>query len=104
MGAIMEYVGDECTRFIDNGWKLDNLFRRGMVKIRHEFGFDEPHPRHGRVPTEKSLPYAMHVLEEVILPIHCAFFMHHILKHPLMLFARMIPKTLFNSYYTMWRK
>ena len=49
-------------------------FIRKMVKIRHEFGFDEPHPRHGRVCVEQALEYAMHVLDVIVLPLHFSFF------------------------------
>ena len=45
-----------------------------MVKVRHEFGFDEPHPRHGRVCVEESLEYAVHVLNVLVLPLHFSFF------------------------------
>ena len=55
-----------CEKFVQN-----------MVKVRHEFGFDEPHPRHGRVNTEQALSYALHVMDTVILPIHVAFFHSH---------------------------
>jgi len=56
-------------------WILDECFARDMVKIRHEFGFDEPHPRHGRVPVELSLTYAINILNSFILPLHSAFFL-----------------------------
>lgn len=52
-----------CDEFIDN-----------MVKIRKEFGFDEPHPRHGRVCVENALEYAMHVLDTAVLPMQSIFF------------------------------
>ncbi|KAL7547502.1 hypothetical protein ACHAWF_010796 [Thalassiosira exigua] len=45
-----------------------------MTKIRHEFGFNEPHPRHGRVPSDECLGYAMMILRDVILPIQGLFF------------------------------
>jgi hypothetical protein len=50
-------------------------FPTTMTKIRHEFGFDEPHPRHGRVPTEECLEYAMMILHDVVIPIQRYFFM-----------------------------
>ena len=56
-------------------WILDECFARDMVKIRHEFGFDEPHPRHGRVPVELSLTYAINILNSFILPFHSAFYL-----------------------------
>jgi len=45
-----------------------------MTKIRHEFGFDEPHPRHGRVRTNECLDYAKMILYDVILPLQSSFF------------------------------
>jgi Choline/ethanolamine kinase. len=45
-----------------------------MVKVRREFGFDEPHPRHGRVCVDHALEYAMHVLNDIIIPMHTVFF------------------------------
>ncbi|KAL3798699.1 hypothetical protein HJC23_004450 [Cyclotella cryptica] len=45
-----------------------------MVKERHEFGFDEPHPRHGRVPTEECLAYVKMVLRDVVFPLQRYFF------------------------------
>jgi thiamine kinase-like enzyme len=45
-----------------------------MIKTRHEFGFEEPHPRHGRVPQEHSLDYALQVLKNIIIPLHSHFF------------------------------
>lgn len=45
-----------------------------MTKIRHEFGFDEPHPRHGRVPIDECSEYAHMILRDVVLPIQFSFF------------------------------
>lgn len=59
--AVLEYIPTEMAY---NGW-ID-----GMVKVRHEFGFDEPHPRWGRVPVEQSLSYALVILAQVVLPLH----------------------------------
>jgi hypothetical protein len=50
-------------------------FPSTMVKIRHEFGFDEPHPRHGRVRTDECLDYAMMILRDVVMPIQSYFFL-----------------------------
>ena len=52
---------------------FDESWCQSMVKLRHEFGFDEPHPRWGRVPENKALTYALQVLQEVIIPIHRHF-------------------------------
>lgn len=79
----IESVGEDenLQYYIVNGnirrdcWVLDECFARDMVKIRHEFGFDEPHPRHGRVPIELSLTYAINILNSFILPMHSAFFL-----------------------------
>lgn len=40
-----------------------------MIKDRVEFGFLEPHPRHGRVPADRSLEYALLLLETVVAPL-----------------------------------
>ncbi len=49
-------------------------FPSTMVKIRHEFGFDEPHPRHGRVRAAECLDYATMILRDVVMPIQSYFF------------------------------
>jgi len=49
-------------------------FPSTMTKIRHEFGFDEAHPRHGRVPIDECLDYGMMVLRDVVMPIQSYFF------------------------------
>lgn len=46
-----------------------------MVKIRHEFGFDEPHPRHGRERIDECLAYAKMVLRDVVFPLQRYFFL-----------------------------
>jgi thiamine kinase-like enzyme len=51
-----------------------NHYPTTMTKIRHEFGFDEPHPRHGRVPIDECLDYAHMILRDVVLPIQFSFF------------------------------
>ena len=50
-------------------------FPTTMIKVRHEFGFSEPHPRHGRVPTDECLDYSMMILQNVVIPIQTYFFM-----------------------------
>ena len=47
-----------------------------MIKTRHEFGFDEPHPRHGRVPINESLDYVKLILRDVVYPLHSYFFLN----------------------------
>lgn len=54
---------DFCTDFVTK-----------MVKVRKEFGFDEPHPRHGRVCVNDALEYATIVMDTVILPMHTFFY------------------------------
>ena len=66
--AILEYVGKESIYF-DNHF-YDDSYLYGMVKTRYEFGFDEPHPRWGRVPLQDSLEYASLILEQVVIPLH----------------------------------
>jgi Phosphotransferase enzyme family len=69
--AVLEYVGPESTTYSEDKDTQPNTdWINGMVRIRHEFGFDEPHPRWGRVPEDSCLGYAMTVLKQVILPIH----------------------------------
>lgn len=50
--------------------KIDRSYLEGMVKSRREFGFDEPHPRWGRVSVDEALHYARSILNEVLLPLH----------------------------------
>jgi hypothetical protein len=70
--AILEYVGAESTLFAnqDDDLSIDTSWTDGMVTVRDEFGFPEPHPRWGRVPVDQALEYAMQVLQEVVLPLH----------------------------------
>mmetsp|Transcript_14962 Transcript_14962/g.29897 ORF Transcript_14962/g.29897 Transcript_14962/m.29897 type:complete len:450 (+) Transcript_14962:235-1584(+) len=70
--ALMEYVGAGSAAFEErthDGGK----FVQDMVKMRREFGADEPHPRHGRVDAEQAERYAMMVLKAVVLPMHAYF-------------------------------
>jgi len=50
-------------------------FPTTMIKIRNEFGFQEPHPRHGRVPIDECLGYSRMILDDVVMPIQAYFFM-----------------------------
>ena len=84
--AILSYVGDGSCYFQSgdkhssrasapsSSWVCDEQYAKDMVKIRHEFGFDEPHPRWGRVKEDQALNYAMRVMDSVVLPIQSAFF------------------------------
>ncbi|CAJ1938058.1 unnamed protein product [Cylindrotheca closterium] len=67
--AVLEYVGLHSTSFDENHRLPVSSYLDGMVKVRHEFGFDEPHPRWGRVPVEECLDYATMILKEVVLPL-----------------------------------
>jgi thiamine kinase-like enzyme len=67
--AVLEYVGPHSVRFDSHQLSYDASYLEGMVKVRHEFGFDEPHPRWGRVPEGESLQYATRILNQVILPL-----------------------------------
>jgi hypothetical protein len=71
--AIMSYVGPKSAFFNDSQHKPTDEWLDGMVTIRHEFGFDEPHPRWGRVPVDQCLTYCFHILERFILPMHGYF-------------------------------
>jgi hypothetical protein len=66
--AVLEYMpprrGGSSSRSSSSQWV------RGMVMVRHEYGFDEPHPRWGRVPADRSLEYALLVLNQVVIPLH----------------------------------
>lgn len=68
--AIFSYVGRNSSLFGLNDWKPDEYWMDCMVKNRFEFGFEEPHPRWGRVPADKSLDYALSVLRNIIIPLH----------------------------------
>ncbi len=76
--AVFSYakVSDLITVSEGKSWEFCDEFIHKMVKIRKEFGFDEPHPRHGRVCIEDALEYTTHVLDAVVIPIHGAFFSH----------------------------
>jgi len=67
--ALFSYVGTHSIYFSN----YNSVFASNMVKVRQEFGFLEPHPRHGRVHEDLSLEYAMNVLKGVIIPIHTYF-------------------------------
>jgi thiamine kinase-like enzyme len=62
--AVLEYIGADGDLSTDDSWIT------GMIRTRTEFGLDEPHPRWGRVPTERALEYTLLVLRSVILPLH----------------------------------
>ena len=69
----MNVISEETIRVVQN-WQVCDDFIHDMVKVRKEFGFDEPHPRHGRVCVEHALEYAAHLLEDAIIPMHTIFF------------------------------
>ena len=67
--AVLAYVGHDSTHF-NSEWRPDHYWMNGMVKDRFEFGFQEPHPRWGRVPDTECVAYTKGVLRQVILPLH----------------------------------
>ena len=98
--AIFSYIGKDSLNFKNNindnenkatNWTYTDRFIRDMVKIRYEFGFDEPHPRHGRVCVDLALDYAIHVLDSIVLPLHFVFYRSYFgctTKNPLMISSK----------------
>lgn len=74
--AVFSYVKERSSIELSEGRNLEfcNKFIKDMVKIRREFGFDELHPRHGRVGVENALQYAKYVLDAAVLPMHFTCF------------------------------
>ena len=66
--AVLEYVGPDSLYLKESC--VDTTYFDGMIKVRKEFGFDEPHPRWGRVPTDQSLQYSRLILHQVMIPLH----------------------------------
>lgn len=71
--AVMSYVGPD-SAFFDSKRRHTNEWVDGMITIRPEFGFEEPHPRWGRVPVDQCIDYVLHVLERFTIPMHRYFF------------------------------
>lgn len=69
--AILEYVGKESKYF--EQFPFDSSWTDQMIKVRFEYGFQEPHPRWGRVPVSASTEYALAILRQVMIPIHRYF-------------------------------
>ena len=67
--AIFSYVGEH-SMYFDDTRKYTTEWIDAMIPVRHEFGFDEPHPRWGRVPVEQAEEYALEVLRTVTIPLH----------------------------------
>jgi hypothetical protein len=67
--AIFSYVGEHSARFGEDR-QYTMQWVESMIKVRHEFGFDEPHPRWGRVPVDDAVAYALKVLRAVTIPLH----------------------------------
>lgn len=63
--AILEYVHSP-----DDKHHNHNSWVNSMIPVRHEFGFDEPHPRWGRLPVQLCPAYGQLLLEQVIVPLH----------------------------------
>lgn len=74
--ALLEYVGEKSDRFDGKSQIYDQYWTTNMIKIRHEFGFPEKHPRWGRVPVGECLSFTMRVLDQVTLPLHRYVFEH----------------------------
>ena len=76
--GLFSYVGKGSIYFSQReNIFYNDLFTKSMIKVRHEFGFDEPHPRHGRVIEPLSLPYALKLLDQFVLPLHVRFILSH---------------------------
>lgn len=80
--AALSFLGESSSYFKQQHQQKLKYHDRGtfakqMVMVRQEFGFDEPHPRHGRVSVEQALPYALKILDHVVLPIHIYLFRRH---------------------------
>jgi len=74
--SVLAYVGEKSMLFnTTTNFGPDNSWMETMVKTRREYGFDEPHPRWGRVPEDECVAYTETVLRNVILPLHA--YMHH---------------------------
>lgn len=77
--AVFSYIND-IRNFVDEhvdhcNWTIADDFIMNMVKVRQEFGFLEPHPRHGRVCQKDALQYALQLLDSIVVPIHVQFFL-----------------------------
>lgn len=83
--AVLEYVGADENDLLMAGrpnneerlitgekieYKVNRSFLKGMIKIRREFGFEELHPRWGRVPVDEALEYASSITKQFLLPLH----------------------------------
>jgi len=80
--AALSYHGESSFYFQQRNQQRQKYHDRGsftnqMITVREEFGFSEPHPRHGRVSVDKALPYALKILDHVVLPIHMYLFRRH---------------------------
>jgi Phosphotransferase enzyme family len=76
--SVFEHVAGTGTNAPSPDWL------QSMVKVRREFGFDEPHPRWGRVPADQCLEYSLLVLHQVVIPLHryCRQCTRHHLQTP----------------------
>lgn len=68
--AIFEYVGPKSIYFDETTAPYDSLWMDSMIQIRPEFGFEEPHPRWGRLPESQALEYVRLILHQIVLPLH----------------------------------
>ncbi|KAL7443184.1 hypothetical protein ACHAXH_006632 [Discostella pseudostelligera] len=83
--SSLSFDGDAVNSTMKSSEKYPcHHFPTTMIKIRHEFGFCEPHPRHGRVPTDECLDYAMMILHDVVIPLQSYFFVIESADHVVM--------------------
>jgi hypothetical protein len=64
------HYDDDHDHDIDYDLVVDSSYLDGMIKVRTEYGFEEPHPRWGRVPVDHALMYCQIVLHQVVIPLH----------------------------------
>ena len=75
--AVLSYYSDsDATVIRDLNQKPCYHYPTTMIKTRYEFGFDEPHPRHGRVPINESLDYVKLILRDFVYPLQSYFFLN----------------------------
>jgi len=75
--ALLSFVGKGSAYFDNVHRCFDGSFVGEMVTIRYEFGFNEPHPRHGRVEEDLSQAYTQKILDQVVFPMHQYFFQNN---------------------------
>ena len=94
--ALFTYIGEKSMHFGEK-YVFDGKYAKDMVKARHEFGFDESHPRHGRVEAGQSIQYALEVMDNVVLPIQDFFLISSRTGLPMKEDVRLAVRTLGNT-------